>query len=323
NPDKIKKEMKIIDWKNIFDELSKDLIWVEFTGGEPLLKKNIVEIITYCYNNTSIIAGGLITNAVSPKRSYLYIKRIIKQIKSNKIFNVGISLDGVPEIHDKLRGIKNNFENVIWLWKRLNELKKQYKNLHIHFAYTISYYNAGNFKKFYNYLTKNFNTTIEDITITMQHTSFFYKKNKNKIQPHNKKLIKNIKKDVYEYMHIFKKNKFSKLLFINTKLIFYKFYLKKLQIFLENPEKMVIPCAAGTFSSYIDPYGNIYPCIQWDIKFGNLKKYSLKKIWWNVTTEEKREQITQGKCPNCWTPCEAQPSFLSNFPKTIIEEVLR
>ena len=51
---------------------------------------------------------------------------------------------------------------------------------------------------------------------------------------------------------------------------------------------MIIPCSAGTYSSYIDPYGNIYPCTQWNFKLGNLKESSFKKIWWSKKAEEVR-----------------------------------
>ncbi|HEC67280.1 MAG TPA: SPASM domain-containing protein [Candidatus Desulfofervidus auxilii] len=76
---------------------------------------------------------------------------------------------------------------------------------------------------------------------------------------------------------------------------------------------MIIPCSAGTYSSYIDPYGNVYPCTQWNFKFGNLKENSFKEIWWSKKAEKVRELIKNGKCPNCWTPCEAQPSWVMNF----------
>ena len=70
NPDKYKEELNIDDWKKLFDEIGNSLGWVEFTGGEPLLKKDVVDIVSYAYKNTSIFAGGITTNAVSPKNSY-------------------------------------------------------------------------------------------------------------------------------------------------------------------------------------------------------------------------------------------------------------
>ena len=40
-------------------------------------------------------------------------------------------------------------------------------------------------------------------------------------------------------------------------------------------------CGTGRSSFAIDPYGNIYPCVQWRRKVANIKEISsLKEIWW-------------------------------------------
>lgn len=38
-------------------------------------------------------------------------------------------------------------------------------------------------------------------------------------------------------------------------------------------------CGAGSSSLTIDPYGNVYPCVQWRVPAGNLNERSLREIW--------------------------------------------
>ncbi len=38
-------------------------------------------------------------------------------------------------------------------------------------------------------------------------------------------------------------------------------------------------CGAGSSTVTIDPYGNVYPCVQWRVPAGNLHETSIREIW--------------------------------------------
>ncbi len=38
-------------------------------------------------------------------------------------------------------------------------------------------------------------------------------------------------------------------------------------------------CGAGSSTVTIDPYGNVYPCVQWRVPVGNLHETSIREIW--------------------------------------------
>ncbi len=69
-------------------------VWT-FTGGEPLLRRDIGELINYA-KNSGILFLYLVTNGI------LFKKRINELKGVDKIF---FSLDGPKEIHEKMRGI--------------------------------------------------------------------------------------------------------------------------------------------------------------------------------------------------------------------------
>lgn len=47
-------------------------------------------------------------------------------------------------------------------------------------------------------------------------------------------------------------------------------------------------CGTGSFGVTIDPYGNVYPCVQWRRAVGNLHRQTLREIW---TTSPQLEEV--------------------------------
>jgi len=55
-------------------------------------------------------------------------------------------------------------------------------------------------------------------------------------------------------------------------------------------------CGAGSSTLAIDPYGNVYPCVQWRRALGNLHQEGLKEIWQNSAALTRvREQTTEAR----------------------------
>lgn len=81
-----------------------------------------------------------------------------------------------------------------------------------------------------------------------------------------------------------------------------------------------IPCSASSSSVYISEKGSVYPCTIWDNKIGELRinDYDLMKILNTGKAKETQEMARSLKCPQCWTPCEAFPSIMSNINKAIL-----
>lgn len=92
--------------KKMIDGLAKFNVPVLLiSGGEPLIREDIFEIIKYTgkYNIRSTIS----TNGT------LIDKNIAKELKAHNVGYVGISIDGIGESHDEFRGSKGSFERAI------------------------------------------------------------------------------------------------------------------------------------------------------------------------------------------------------------------
>lgn len=111
----------------------KGIINVAITGGEPLVNLEWMDIIQYLRNRDIVGEIVLFTNGtLNDQKSIDFINKI-------GITSVQVSLDGIPEIHDQIRG-KGNFERAI------NGIQKIKIPVTTHI--TINKLNIKNFREF-------------------------------------------------------------------------------------------------------------------------------------------------------------------------------
>jgi MoaA/NifB/PqqE/SkfB family radical SAM enzyme len=52
-------------------------------------------------------------------------------------------------------------------------------------------------------------------------------------------------------------------------------------------------CGAGSSGIAVDPYGNVYPCVQWRRPVGNLHRQTLHEIWHGSRDLEEIRRLTE------------------------------
>jgi len=134
------------------DTLFKNVEHIGVTGGEPTLRGDLDEV---CQNLISSLASlkslSIITNSIKNQQSLERILEVRDTCKKNLInFSVMVSLDGVNEVHDKIRGIPGNFEKALWLIKELKD-----NDIDVSIGCTISKENVWNVSDLLNFLKEN------------------------------------------------------------------------------------------------------------------------------------------------------------------------
>ena len=102
------KELSLDDIKSILDQLSAlSVSEVFFTGGEPFIRKDIVEILKY--------ANDLKLNILISSNGHFVTDDLVQKIKDIDFKMFQISIDGGKESHISNRGLKswNDAENAI------------------------------------------------------------------------------------------------------------------------------------------------------------------------------------------------------------------
>src|SRR5437773_8560522 len=61
------------------------------------------------------------------------------------------------------------------------------------------------------------------------------------------------------------------------------------------------PCSAGHTDCYISPYGDLYPCVQFPLPSGNVRRQKFLDIWRDSTQLREVRSITARDLPVCST----------------------
>jgi 12,18-didecarboxysiroheme deacetylase len=92
--------------KHLIDDLAAfGVPVILFSGGEPLVRKDLPELADYA------VKKGL--RAVISTNGTLITSQMARTLKDIGLSYVGISLDGMEEINDKFRGIKGAFKSAL------------------------------------------------------------------------------------------------------------------------------------------------------------------------------------------------------------------
>ncbi|MBW6515126.1 MAG: radical SAM protein [Candidatus Cloacimonetes bacterium] len=295
-------QMNVSEYKKIFKKIGKAPYWVTISGGEPFLRKDLVDIVIaldkYC--RPRII--NIPTNGILTPRILYMVRQICKSLPRTQII-INLSIDGIDEEHDRIRNVKGNFNRVINTFKALKKLK--YKNLIVGIHTVISKYNVENFPVIASYLMQ----LAPDSYIT-------------EIAEERHELA-NIGKDItpsaLEYraaidflLHRIKNNKFKGMSRITQsfRIEYYNLVKKILR-----DKKQVIPCYAGIASCHIAPNGDVWMCCTKAKPIGNLRKkdYNFSSIWFSKNAKIERKEIRQKRC-YCPLANSSYTNLLLNIP---------
>ncbi|ELS02155.1 putative Fe-S oxidoreductase [Xenococcus sp. PCC 7305] len=97
------------------DPLFSNVVDLGITGGEPTLRKDLPELFRVaCTSLPKLSSASMITNAIIEnvvKQRIIQCAEVCRQY--GKSFQVMVSLDGIGEVHETVRGRKGNFDSAI------------------------------------------------------------------------------------------------------------------------------------------------------------------------------------------------------------------
>jgi len=289
------KELTTKEFFKVIDNFSEmDTSMISFSGGEPLLRSDIFDIIKYAKKRMGV---HIATNGT------LITKNIAKKICDLEVDGVSISLDATdPIVHDRIRGVPGSFKKTINGLKNISTICKNTKTS----VDVVSLISEDNFNEIPKITKLIKEIEIETIGIIPIHDI----NNNGCTVGINPKNTQNINKIIDELISI-KRQGGS----VDNSIK----YLKQVKKYFKGTQR-IIPCSAGLTTCVVDPYGDIFPCYgfyEMGNKIANVKKGGLKEIWFSEDYDNLRKGLFN--CKKCIWNCHFEFDAAFRIPLKIRE----
>ena len=305
-------EFKIEEFDKTFRNFGGKAFWVTISGGEPFMRQDLPQIFNSLCENcqpavVNIPSNGLLSSTIESQLR----KMLGTNFETNLTLN--LSLDGVGEKHEKIRGVPGNFAKVLDTYERVKRLKEEFPRLHVGIHTVISKYNIGDAVNVYEFAKSlapdSYITEVAEHRTELFNLDDDITPDADDYAKFAKELSKHIRTD-----YLNSKKSVSKL----TQSFRLEYYRLAAKVLREN--RQVIPCYAGYASCQITPFGDIWPCciLGYDKPMGNLREtdYEFKKIWHSEKADAIRKYIKDKKCA-CPLANAHYTNILCNFTSLV------
>lgn len=110
------------------------------SGGEPFLRDDLPEIIRLFYRHSGTRSVTLTTNGLLTGRIVSAVRQVLEECP-HLMVKVPLSIDGVGEVHDRIRGVPGLFGRLVETCRGLEALRRSRPNLIINATTVFSKYN--------------------------------------------------------------------------------------------------------------------------------------------------------------------------------------
>jgi len=271
---------ELIDFFRKNKKRLKKLKNIGITGGEPSLKKDLTKLIVYLREDYPDTRIGIQTHGLTPQIQLPLIKELYDIYPE---IGLAVSIDGMEETHEKMRGISDAFARSIETIKGAQALGIK----EITCGLTITKWNIDDILAV-SELCKDMSC---EFSAFMAEEGDYFDNAGNTATS----FTEEDKQKVARILENFK----------------YHYYMDNTRLQLLGRRKREIDCYSGQTSFVLDAYGNFKPCLILDETFGNIKKQTLDEIFSSEDAKQKQRELK--KCKKCFLQCEVGTSLLSDF----------
>jgi len=295
---KIEKELTL-DEIDKFTKKIGSLDTAGIGGGEPFLRDDLVDIVDCFDRNNNLSVVAIPTNCLSVDKTLLKTEEILKNFRGR--VKIGLSLDGIGETHDRIRGVKGNFDRFLEVYQGLAELKKKYSKLRLRICSVILNVNIDKIPEMIRYVKQEL-PAIDYHGLELLRGDYNQGKVKEVSPGEFLKIIELIERENKDDKNFYKR--------VASPII------QRLFLDILKSNKQVIPCRVSSFYPVIDALGDVYPCENRN-KIGNLRDhdYDLNKIWQSKEAKQVRNSIRRKECYCTHSVYQTPNAYLS--PKMI------
>lgn len=256
------------------------MYFTNITGGEPFIRQDLREIVAELYKKSDRIV--ISTNG-------FFTDRIVELCKEFPNIGIRISIEGLEETNNSIRGLEDGFNKGYTTLKKLVEMGMK----DVGFGMTVQDANAKDLVPLYK-LSNEMN--MEFATASL-HNSFYFVE------------AKNIIKDRPYVAQNFE-DLINELLKSNSPKKWFRAYFNHGLINYIYGQKRLLPCDMAFDTFFVDPYGDVMPCngTKEKLVMGNINNQSWDELWNSEQAENVRNAVRN--CDrNCWMIGSVSPAM--------------
>jgi AdoMet-dependent heme synthase len=250
------------------------------SGGEPFLRKEFGAICRQFIRHNGVKEIYVPTNGYFTDRTITQLRETLQE-PGLRLFGVELSLDGMPEFHDRFRATKNSFKKAMETYDALEALQREDARLQIHAISTATSDNMDEIRRLTTYLYERC----------------------PKMSHHNLALIRGDRKnpslqgpqlDGYEELYAYvrrlwaprEESRYGSIV---------EPMLQWAKVKTAREQRQVVPCRAGVLSTVIYSNGDVSVC-ETHAPLGNLRQKSFDQIWRSPEAYKLRNSICAKDC---------------------------
>lgn len=305
-------DMSTEEWREVFRHLGRTPVYITFTGGEPFLRSDLDELVIAAYQECRPAYITIPTNGLLSDRVINQVDRICQEATGSEI-GINLSLDGLSEEHDDIRGVRGNWRRAMETWQRLKELQKRHRNLVLTVHTVISRFNVHRFRTIYEGLQAlqpdSYITEVAEERVELDTVGWGITPTPEEYAP--------IADFLSEQAHRAPARDIARL----TQAFRAEYYQLAKRILHQRTQ--VIDCYAGWASAHIAPNGDVWSCCIRAEPVGNLRQtgYDLAPIWFGEEMTRLRRSIANRECA-----CPMANASYANMllhPPTVAKVILK
>jgi MoaA/NifB/PqqE/SkfB family radical SAM enzyme len=278
------------------EPLLRDPFWhaienLNISGGEPTTRKDLPEIIeTFQRHLPRLRKIGINTTGLSPHLAIPLLTRIVTSAADKGILvSVRVSLDGIGEVHDRVRGVAGGFQRACKTIDALQALAAAHRNAQFGLATTIY---AANIEDAGNVLAWARERRLDVVFNMLRFTDSML---------NNMELREQIQLGTREerFIRQFFLDRVAEESVLSGQAFLYLHYAEM----IANGYRRTMPCPFQTQGLLLNPDGSLFYCENSE-KLGNVLDRPARELYFDRGNLKGRERMKRDICATCLSPCQ-------------------
>ena len=273
---------------------------LNISGGEPTTRLDLPQMVELFHRRLPRLRKiGINTTGLTPARAIPMLTKIVKFCaEKDLLISIRVSLDGIGDVHNQVRAVKNGFDKASQTIAAMQALAKEHANFQFGIASTIF---AKNLEDAENILTW---ARTKDLDVVFNMLRF------TDAMLHNGGLKETIGFQEREesFMRKFFLDRVKEESVLSGQSFMYLHYADM----IANGYHRTMPCPFQSQGLLLNPNGDLHYCEN-SQKIGNVLDDSAEALYYKAENLAHREQIKNETCPTCLSPCQVNVGAMKQF----------